>query len=324
MTRIKSYLKSLDESIASLMQSMAILLVLVAIAFLLSKGVFLRPNNLVNLGRQNAMLLFVALAQLVVLLTGGIDLSVGAVVAISSVLVVLFQGYGIGLALFIAVAAAAVIGTISGILVTGLRLPAFVITLAMQQIVYSVAKVMTNGAKVEHSLNGAMLSMSLSQFYKTKTMGLIVPIWLCIAIIIVMTLYMRTKQGYYLYAIGGNSSAARFSGLPVRLINILAYTLSSMLCAFAGFLFVCRVGTGDPDTGILLPMDAIAACTIGGVSLSGGKGSVAGAVIGLLVLCVLNNIMSLIHVSPNVQPMVKGIVILIAVFMNSVKKNGEN
>jgi Ribose/xylose/arabinose/galactoside ABC-type transport systems, permease components len=324
MTRIKSYLKSLDESTTSLMQSLAILLVLVAIAFLLSKGVFLRPNNLVNLGRQNAMLLFVALAQLVVLLTGGIDLSVGAVVAISSVLVVLFQGYGIGLALCVALAVGALIGTISGILVTGLRLPAFVITLAMQQIVYSVAKVMTNGAKVEHSLNGAMLSMSLSRFYKMKTMGLIIPIWLCIAVIIVMTLYMRTKQGYYLYAIGGNSSAARFSGLPVRLINILAYTLSSMLCAFAGFLFVCRVGTGDPDTGILLPMDAIAACTIGGVSLSGGKGSVAGAVIGLLVLCVLNNIMSLIHVSPNVQPMVKGIVILIAVFMNSVKKNGEN
>lgn len=324
MKKFTAVFKSLGEGARSLGLSLAILIILVLVAQLLSNGVFLRSNNLINLGRQNTMLLFVALAQLVVLLTGGIDLSVGAVVALSSVLVVLFQGYGIGLALAIALAAGAVVGFISGALVTFLKLPAFVITLAMQQIVYSVAKVMTNGAKVEHSLNGVVLSPALSQFYKTSLGGLVMPLWLCLAIIAVMILYMRTKYGYYLYAIGGNASAARFSGLPVRAVNVLAFALSSLLCAFAGFLFVCRVGTGDPDTGILLPMDAIAACTIGGVSLAGGKGSVVGATVGLLVLCVLNNVMSLVHVSPNVQPMVKGIVILITVFVNSMKKNGEN
>jgi len=312
--------KQKDESVADLIQTTAILLILVGIASILSKGTFLQSTNLVNMVRQNAMLLFVVLAQLLVILTGGIDLSVGAVVAMSSILIVLFQGYGIPVAILIALIAAVLIGTLNGVLVTFLKLPSFVITLAVQQIVYSLAKVMTNGAKIEHSLNGKMLSMSLNQFYKMEIAGISIPIILCVSIIILISVYMKIKYGYYLYAVGGNFSAAHVSGLPVKLVNVLAYTISSVLCSIAGILFVCRVGTGDPDTGTLLNMDAIAACTIGGASLSGGKGSVSGAVLGLMVLCVLNNVMSLIHVSPNIQPLIKGVMILLTVFVNSTKK----
>jgi ribose transport system permease protein len=316
--------RTLNDSSATLIRSMSILAVLVIIAAVLSKGVFIQPNNLINVMRQNAMLLFIVLAQFLVLLTGGIDLSVGAVVAISSVIVVLFQGYSIVTALLIALASGILIGTINGLIVSYLNLPAFVITLGMQQVVYSVAKVTTNGAKIEHSINGAMLSMSLNQFYKMEIFGVIVPIWLCVAISIMVALYMRTKFGHSLYAVGGNPRAAFFSGMPVKPINLVAYSIASCLCAFAGFLFVCRVGTGDPDTGNMLALDSIAACTIGGVSLSGGKGGVCGAVIGLLVLCVLNNVMSLVHISPNVQPLAKGVVILLAVFMNSAREKGGN
>jgi ribose transport system permease protein len=317
-------MKKMSNTSGAFFRSLVILIILVVIATTLSKGVFIMPNNLVNIMRQNAMLLFVVLAQFVILLTGGIDLSVGAVVAVSSVLVVLFQGYSIVLALFVALCAGLVIGTANGLMVSYLRLPAFVITLGMSQIVYSVAKVTTNGAKIEHSINGAMLSTSLNQLYKMEVFGLILPIWMCVAVSLLIALYMRSKFGYSLYAVGGNPKTAFFSGIPVKPVNLSAYCLSSVLCAFAGFLFVCRVGTGDPDTGNLLALDSIASCTIGGVSLMGGRGSVIGAVIGLMVLCVLNNVMSLVHISPNVQPLAKGVVILLSVYMNSDRLKGGN
>lgn len=302
----------------SLIRSLCILIVLSVTATVLSGGVFLQTNNLLNLVQQNAMLLFVSIAQLLVIATGGIDLSVGAVVAISSVMVVLFQGYGTGASLIAALGTGALIGLFSGSMVTFVKLPPFVVTLAVQQITYSLAKVMTNGAKVETSLNGEMLSMSFGSFYKMKVAGIPIPLILCIVLIVLMSIYMKTKYGYYIYAIGGNYKAARTSGLPVRLTNLLVYILASLMSALAGFLFVARVGTGDPDTGTLLSMDAIAACTIGGASLAGGKGTVGGTVIGLIVLCVLNNVMSLVHVSTDIQPLVKGIVILIAVFLNTL------
>lgn len=307
-----------------MMQASVILIVLIILAYILSSGVFIQPTNLLNILRQNTMLLIVVLAEFLVILTGGIDLSLGAVVAFSSVIVVLFQGYGLGLALVMALAGGLLIGLLNGMLITYLRLPAFVITLAMQQIVYSVAKVMTNGAKIEHSLNGAMLNMRLTQLYKQDLFGVSVPIWFCVGMVLLVSVYMHTKYGYYIYAIGGNDKAARMSGLPVKTVRIMAYVLSGLFSALAGFLFVSRVGTGDPDTGTLLSMDAIAACTIGGTSLAGGKGNVSGTVIGLLVLCVLNNVMSLVHVSPNIQPLVKGLVILIAVYMNNMKSKGDN
>jgi ribose transport system permease protein len=308
------------DNSSAMVRSLIILMALIFIAVILSKGVFILPTNLMNMVRQNTMLLFIVMAQLFVLLTGGIDLSVGAVVAITSVVVVLFQGYSIPLALFLCLLVGLISGTVNGLIISFLRLPAFVISLGMQQIVYSVAKIMTNGAKIEHSLNGVVLSSKLNEFYKAEIAGLIIPLWVCIIITVLLTIFMKTKPGYSLYAVGGNIRTAFISGLPVRFINTIAYSISGVLCAFAGFLFVCRVTTGDPDTGTLHALDSIAACTIGGVSLSGGKGSVAGGLIGLLVLCVLNNVMSLVHVSPNVQPLVKGMVILLAVFMNSMEK----
>jgi ribose transport system permease protein len=308
----------------SMVRSLVILAVLIFIAVILSGGVFISPTNLMNMFRQNTMLLFIVMAQLFVLLTGGIDLSVGAVVALASVVVVLFQGYSIPFALFLCLLVGLSCGTINGLIISFLRLPAFVISLGMQQIIYSVAKVMTNGAKIEHSLNGMVLSPTLNEFYKAEIAGLIIPIWICVTITVLLAFFMRSKPGYSLYAVGGNIKTAFISGLPVKFINTIAYSISGILCAFAGFLFVCRVTTGDPDTGTLHALDSIAACTIGGVSLSGGKGSVAGGLVGLLVLCVLNNVMSLVHVSPNIQPLVKGIVILLAVFMNSMEKRRYN
>ncbi|MDR2553716.1 MAG: ABC transporter permease [Treponema sp.] len=309
---------------AAFVRTIVILAVLLLIAIVLSKGVFVLPSNLANIVRQNAMLLFITLAQFLVLLTGGIDLSAGATVAFSSVIMVLFQGYSIGGALVLVLLLGCTTGLVNGFIISYLNLPAFVITLGMQQIVYSAAKVMTNGAKIEHSLNGAELLPALAGFYKAEIFRIIIPIWLCVLVVILIALYMRTKYGYSLYAVGGNVKTAFFSGMPVKLVSIAAYCLSGALCAFAGFLFVSRVGTGDPDTGTLLALDSIAACSIGGVSLAGGKGTVSGAVMGLVALCVLNNVMSLVHVSPNVQPLVKGIVILLAVFMNSTQnKTGK-
>lgn len=291
-----------------------------AVAAILSKGVFLAPNNIVNLINQNAILILVALAQFLIILTRGIDLSVGAITAISSVIVVLYQDLGLGVSILLALTVSALLGMISGGLVTFRKLPSFVVTLAMMQIIYSLAKVLCGGAAVYESLGGQKIDEGLLMFFKGTFIGIPNPILVCAIAIFSVSLFMRTSYGHFLYPIGGNESTAYLTGLPVAFVKVSVYTLASFIASIAGILFVTRVGMGDPNTGQWLPLDSIAAVTIGGASLSGGIGTVAGTVVGVFILSVLNNIMSLMNVPPTIQPAIKGAVILLAVYLNSRKK----
>jgi ribose transport system permease protein len=303
--------------------TLKILLVLLGLSLLatiVSGGVFIQPNNLVNMVFQNAILIVIALAQLLVILTGGIDLSVGAVVAVSSVLVVLFQDYGLLPSLAIALTFAVIFGLVNGFLVTYVRLPAFVVTLATMQIGYSISRILSGGGAVYTGFQGAGLPPVLVNFFKDSFLGIPYPLLISVIALAAIALYLRSSIGHFIYTIGGNERAAFISGIPTRRVKMLVYVLASVLCAVGGILFVARVGMGDPQAGTWLPLDSIAAVSIGGASLSGGIGTVSGTLIGVMILSVLNNIMNLLGVPPTLQPAIKGLVILVTIYLNSARK----
>jgi len=305
-------------------RTLAILLGLVLFASAFSEGVFLQPANLVNLINPNALLIVIATGQLLVIATGGIDLSVGAVMAVSSVMVVLFQDYGLAGSFAAAILLAALFGLVSGALVTYIRLPAFVVTLATMQIGYSVSKILSDwggsrGGTVYNSLGGAGIPTGFADFYKASLSGIPYPLFICLGFLILIAAYLRTSNGHFIYPVGGNDRAAFLSGIPVGRVRIAVYVISAVLAAVGGILFVARVGLGDPQAGTWIALDSIAAVSIGGASLSGGVGTVFGTLIGVVILSVLNNIMNLLGVPPTLQPAVKGLVILIAVYLNSAR-----
>lgn len=304
----------------AVLKILIILIGLMVLASLFSQGIFLQPKNLINLVNQNAILILIALGQLLVIITGGIDLSVGATLAISSVVFVLFQDYGWPVAFLISLMVAATIGLLNGFLVTYIRLPAFVVTLATMQICYSVSKVLSGGGAIYGSPNGTEIPVSLGEFYKASLWSIPYPLIVCAVFLLIIAVYMRTSTGHFAHPVGGNERAAFLSGIPVKRVKMAMYTISALLCAVAGLLFVARVGMGDPQTGTWVPLDSIAAVSIGGASLSGGIGTVSGTFIGVFILSVLNNIMNLIGIPPTVQPAIKGVVILVAVYLNSTRK----
>ncbi len=293
---------------------------LIALAGVLSRGVFFGLDNIVNLGQQNAMLMVVALGQLLVILTGGIDLSVGTTLAISSVVFVLFQDYGIAPALAAALLAASVIGLVNGALVTYVRLPSFVVTLGMSQITASLAMVLSKGGTVYTGLGGVGIAAPIISFYNGFLLGVPLHVVFALVMVVVAALYFRTSFGHFTAAVGGNRSAAFLSGVPVAAISLSVYVLAGLLAGVGGALFVSRVGLGDPQAAKWIVLDSIAAVSIGGASLSGGVGTVGGTLIGVIILGVLNNIMNLLGVPPTMQPAIKGVVILLAVFLNSGRK----
>lgn len=325
MTTLDQFLTARNPETRSNLKTLAVLFGLVLLAALFSRGVFLQPGNLLNLINQNTALIIIALGQLLVIITGGIDLSVGAVLAVTSVLVVLFQDIGLGGSFLVALAAAAVFGLVNGALVTFIRLPAFVVTLATLQIGYSISKILSDwggsgGGTVYTGLGGAGIPVGFTEFYKTSVLGIPYPLLLCLLFLGLVAVFMRTRTGYFLHPVGGNERAASLSGVPVWLVKMSAYLIAALLAGVGGILFVARVGLGDPQAGTWVALDSIAAVSIGGASLSGGQGTVLGTLIGVVILSVLNNLMNLLGVPPTLQPAVKGLVILAAVYLNSARQ----
>ena len=320
MQNILQQYRSASFDTQSVLKILLILTGLILLASAFSQGVFLQPKNLVNLVYQNALLIVIALGQMLVIITGGIDLSVGSMLAISSVLVVLFQDYGLPAAIAIALIVSVAFGLVNGFLVTYVRLPAFVVTLASMQILSSIARVLSGGGAIYTGMRGAEILAGLGEFYKSTLAGIPYPLFVCLLVVGLVALYLRSSTGHYIFSIGGNERAAFLSGIPTRLVKMAVYVISAAMCCLGGVLFVARVGMGDPQTGTWIPLDSIAAVSIGGASLSGGSGTILGTLIGVIILSVLNNIMNLLGVPPTLQPAIKGIVILLAVYLNSARK----
>lgn len=280
---------------------------------------FLTSNNLQNLLRQIAPIGLVSVGMFLVILSGGIDLSVGSILAFIGVLFALlsYELY-FGAAFLLALIFGIGIGSISGYLVSYQRIAPFIATLALMTIVRGAGFLLSKGAPVsvgEHSAsimylgNGVLLGIPISAWILLLVFGL------------VFVLLKYHLIGRYIIAIGSNEEAVRLSGISVEKIKCLVYVISGFLTALAALLVVGRTGVGTPNIGIGLELDAIAAVVIGGASLSGGKGSVFHTLLGVFILGMIGNIMNLLDVTAYLQQLIKGVIIILAVIFQKRQIN---
>lgn len=288
-------------------------LVAVILFFSLSSEFFLNARNFERLVTDSASLMLVAFGMTLVILLGEIDLSVGAVVALLSV--ILAQLMDAGWAWPAAVAAALLIGAAIGLFngaVTVLGdIPSFIVTLGMMAVATGLAYVFTGAISV-----ALMDEPFLVLFYDATLLGLPVPLWIVAAsFAAILGFLTRTVPGRQLYAVGANPAAARLSGVPVRRRKIAVFAIMGVLVAMAAVLSAARLGSGAPGSVPALTLDAIAAVIIGGASLFGGRASLVRTLMGAALIAVLNNGMVLMNVNIDAQYVVKGVIILVAVVL---------
>ena len=305
-----------------------IALILLCMAISLLSDKFLTANNLWNVLRQISVNVVISAGMTLVVLIAGIDLSVGSVLAFSSVVCAgllkngiqlptfdLLIGFtvlgGILSALFIGLA----LGLFNGWIITKFALPSFVVTLAMLTMARGATMLYSEGIPISD------LGKNFEFIGSGWLLGIPVPVW--IAGLIVFTMFILTKKtvlGRYIYAVGGNENAAFSSGINVNQIKIAVFGIAGMLAAVGGILVTSRLNSAQPNAGLSYELDSIAAVVIGGTSLSGGVGTITGTVIGAVIIGVLNNGLILLDVSPFWQQIVKGMVILLAVIIDKQSK----
>jgi ribose/xylose/arabinose/galactoside ABC-type transport system permease subunit len=283
--------------------------VILCVALSVLTPTFLTSGNVLNVGRQVSIVAILAAGQTFVILTAGIDLSVGSVLALSGAVaagVAASAGWGPGIVAGLLVGAGA--GLLNGLAITRLLVPDFVATLAMLSIARGATLIYTGGQPIAVGDGGL-------RFLGAGELGPIpVPIVVMLIVFAVAIVVLRsTTLGRYVYATGGNRRAAAFSGINVNRVRILVYVVSGLLAGLAGVVLTGRLATADPQAGVGYELDSIAAVVLGGTSLFGGEGTVARTLLGALILGVLSNGMNLLDVSPFYQEVVKGVVIVIAV-----------
>jgi ribose transport system permease protein len=275
---------------------------------------FLTSQNLANLLQQSSLIGIVAVGMTLVILTAGIDLSVGSVAALAGMLVAILIGVGIPwpVALILAVTAGATSGAIVGSLSAYLRLPAFMVSLAALQSVRGLTYLTTNGTPTTSEIPTGLRFLGAGSVGPIPTVGII---FIIVAVLAGLML-KKTTYGEYIYAVGSNKDAARLSGLPVRRILTSVYIISGALAAFAGVLLTARLTIGQPTANQGLELDAIAAVVLGGTSLFGGKGGIFGTFIAVLLLSVLRNLFNLLGLSSFFQMLVTGLILIAALILN--------
>ena len=277
---------------------------------------FLSIANIRNVLTQVSVNAVIAIGMSFVILTGGIDLSVGSILAVSGAAAasIMKSTGNLFLAIFVALAIGCLIGLINGVLISKGRIQAFIVTLATMTIFRGVTYVYTNGTPISG------LGQNFSSIGNKALLGLPIPVVFMIVVFgIGFYVLSQTRYGRYLYALGGNEDSARLSGINTSKIKTLVYVICGATAALSGIIVTSRIGSASPNAGIGFELDAIAAVVLGGTSLAGGEGSVVGTIIGALIIGVLNNGLNLMNVSPFYQAIVKGLVILLAVMVE--KKN---
>jgi len=273
---------------------------------------FLTIGNIGNLFWQATTVGIIAIGQTFVILTGGIELSVGGVAAISAMvggIVLMHTGMGVGLVSILLMGV--VVGTVNGFLVAYTQLAPFIVTLGMMSITRSLTYVSTSG----HSLTG--LPAAYRFFGSADVFGIQLYSIMFVGLFIVgQVVLTKTKLGRFWYSIGSNEEAARLAGVGIRFYKSLAYVISGLLCAVGALILTSRLAAVDPDTGVGMELDTIAAVVIGGTSLSGGRGSLVGTFIGVFLITILHNGLNLIGVSPFWQGSAVGAVIIVSVLVD--------
>jgi ribose transport system permease protein len=301
------------------LQSLAALLGIVILAIAISpvasdgSRIFLQAGNLTDILRQISLIGIMSLAMTFVILTGGIDLSVGSILALSTSLAAMWltRGYTqhIAVAILVAVAASAAVGTLNGVVIATTRIQPFIVTLASMIGVRGLAKWLTSNQNVDIGF-GRDLAAEFAAIFREKA---IVIGSYAIAAAIFWLVLARTVFGRHVRAVGDNEKAAEYAGLPIRGTKTWVYTLSGLLSGFAGVLYAAENHQGNPNAGVAYELDAIAAVVIGGTRLSGGKGSISGTIVGTLIMGVLTNMLRLNNVDSNVEMMIKAVIIVAAV-----------
>lgn len=291
--------------------AMVIVMIVVIVYFTVSSPLFATVDNLQNILLAAAPFALIAFGQTLVILTGGIDLSVGSVIALSAMVAAFVARANpdqLWLAFALAIAAGVAVGLANGLLVSVLNVPPFIATLALLTLASGLAYVIGNGAPI----NG--LPAAYGDLAKFKVLGLQFPVIVMIVGFVILAVVMRrTVFGTRIYAVGGNPQAARIAGIKVPGVLLGVYVISGALAAISGVLLSSRVIAGTPSLGSGYELDAIAAVVIGGASLMGGRGSIWGTLVGLLLIQTLNNGLDLMLVPSYWQMVIKGVLIAAAV-----------
>lgn len=293
------------------------LILLIIVVSILNPS-FLDLSNLLNLLRQISINGLIAFGMTFIILTGGIDLSVGSILALSSAFIALMITSGVDpiIALIIGVLIGFVLGAVNGLLVTKGNMAPFIATLATMTIFRGLTLVITDGNPITNLGDSYLFQL----FGKGYFIGIPVPaVTMIIVFVILLIILQKTTFGRHTYAIGGNEVAAKISGIKVNKIKILIYGISGLMSALAGGILTSRLNSAQPTAGTSYELDAIAAVVLGGTSLTGGKGRIVGTLICVLIIGVLNNGLNLLGVSSFYQQVVKGVVILIAVLIDRKK-----
>jgi ribose transport system permease protein len=303
-----------------------ILMILMIIYFGIREPRFVEPANIFNVSRQATYLSIVTLGQALVLISGGFDLSVGALIAATSVVTARYMANyyadhpeGELTAILVGVAAGLVVGLIVGLVngvgVARFKVSPFIMTLGMASIGSGFALYYTGGSPVS-----GMPPTFTKVIGTGRWFGIPTPVYFAVALVALMYFLVNwTRLGRYVYAIGGNTRAAYLSGIPVGRYLALVYVICSLLTAFAGILLTARVSSGEPNLGLDIPLQSITAAVVGGVSLRGGEGRLLNAVLGAIFITLLTNGMNLIRMESYVQEIAVGVILIIAVIIDQIR-----
>jgi ribose/xylose/arabinose/galactoside ABC-type transport system permease subunit len=302
------------------------LLLIAVVVFTLLSDNFLTGRNLLNVARQSTYLIMVSMGQMFALLTGGFDLSVGTILAVTSVVGALAMSaayaalpdavaLAIALGLLAGFAAGVAIGVMNGIGVALFNVSPFMMTLGMASIGFGIALYLTGGVPVY-----GMPQEFGDTFGFGSWLGVPAPVWVTAALIVLLYLLVNwTRLGRYFYAVGGNIKAARLSGISTRLTLFTAYVLCGGLAAISGLLLTARLETGEANIGASMPLESIAACVIAGVSLRGGVGRIENVVLGALFIGLIQNGMNLARIESYLQTVVIGALLILAVIADQFR-----
>lgn len=292
-----------------------IALIVLVIGLSIASPDFASSSNFLSLLRQSSINGFIAFGMTLVILTGGIDLSVGSVLALSTVVGATLMKAGVPapVALIAILVLGGLLGLVSGLLVTKGRLQPFIATLITMTVYRGVTLIFTDGKPV----SGLGDSSILYSVGKGVVFGIPVPVWIMVlAFLGFLFMLSKTVFGRQVYATGSNSKAASLAGVNINKTKIWVYSISGFMAALSGIILLSRLGSAQPTLGVGYELDAIAAVALGGTSMSGGRGRIYGTIVGVLIIAVLNNGLNILGVSSYYQEVVKGLVILLAVLMD--------
>ena len=316
MDTVKKYLKTLIEKREATL--IVLIIILTAIVTARAPG-FIKADNISRIINDTSILIMVAIGQFFVILTGGIDLSVASIIAFSGMSASMMNQYFPGLPVLLVLAAGILIGTIlgaiNGVLVTFGKVPPIITTLGTMSIYRGFTFVLSRGQWVTaHEMTKGYMNIPHGHF-----LGITNLIWSAVIVAALAYYFSKyTRSGREVYAIGGNKTAARFVGVSEKKVNMIIFTFSGLLCGLAGVMWTSRYAAAVNETASGFELQTVAACVLGGVNIAGGAGGIPGVILGALFLGIINNALPVVKLSPFFQMFIQGIVVLAAMFINTM------